>query len=722
MANRFLLKQFAEQATNTGVFGSYQAGNPTYSTDPSEIQSLPAWLMGWLDATTGGTYLPRLEEMQGLQKVLCQAIIENYREGVPVWIAGETYYKNSVVSYEGTAGFDLYYNITGTSSDQNPEADTANWANLAGLFVTKEYVDQNFLGINRVTNSVLQAKDNSSFSSLSNVSFVNEGASVTNNIAGSFGRYGVVLLAKPMLTSSNWSFVFSFETNDVNTKQSIIAMPTLPSGIGIENGNLFLGLNDGNLTSGNITITPQTLYYVKLTYNDGAYKVELSTDNVNWNTDITVESSQQPFGGKTISLGNGGADYPDNWLRGSINMNDTTIRDGDTVYWDVSTQATVHLIHFNGIYGVIAPDGRDVTNNLNNVSFTTTLNNYMNYTLVNGTKTVLLREDGEIMARQGYTESTTQPASANLLDVWFNPNTNVMYEFSSQQPNFNNSGVTVTKGIASGFTSSNSLLIESVINPSEKITLSVNTRADVTTKQDYYSWGTSTVYVENDKVYYDTRVTGYEVGINTGTSAEPVWTEQGYVPMNGNDLLPTGTEVYSDPKCSVKLADATGTDYSYTGVTSEETVSCNLAVTPNQVYFVDCGYIGENYTLMVGTQVSEVTAMATISPANSITINGENPILGTVNLANISLPNWKWNGVSTVATNWNRIVAGRLGTISDNGTTITSLNMDKPLQLAKQTDLEETERRIINIMDMRFQVVSALPATPEANTFYFIPE
>lgn len=121
--SRFQLKQFAQDASNNGVFGSYQTGNPTLSNDPEILQSLEAYKNGWLDATTQATKLPRLEEMQGLQYLICKAVKELYSEGIPQWLSTETYQKNSFCVYDGT----LYKNITGTYTADNPAIDTTNW-------------------------------------------------------------------------------------------------------------------------------------------------------------------------------------------------------------------------------------------------------------------------------------------------------------------------------------------------------------------------------------------------------------------------------------------------------------------------------------------------------------------------------------------------------------------------------------------------------------------
>lgn len=132
MTNRFLLKQFAGNAENNGVFGSFQAGEKETSVNPAVIQSKEAWSNGWDDAVSSGTCLPRLEEMQGLQYVLCKAVKELYSEGIPQWMAGETYYKYSIVSFVTGDIPVLYFNKTGCCTDTNPAADSTNWESLSG--------------------------------------------------------------------------------------------------------------------------------------------------------------------------------------------------------------------------------------------------------------------------------------------------------------------------------------------------------------------------------------------------------------------------------------------------------------------------------------------------------------------------------------------------------------------------------------------------------------
>lgn len=126
VADRFVLKQFAGSATNNGAFGAAQATGAGVQpvADIKDVQSLNAFEQGWSAATLTADKLPALEEMQGLEALLCKALKENYSEGIPFWIAGETYFQYSFVNYNGV----LYYNTTGSYTNNNPAIDTSNWA------------------------------------------------------------------------------------------------------------------------------------------------------------------------------------------------------------------------------------------------------------------------------------------------------------------------------------------------------------------------------------------------------------------------------------------------------------------------------------------------------------------------------------------------------------------------------------------------------------------
>lgn len=131
---RFIPKQFAENSTTSVVFGSHQeqGGNPgdgTISSDPATLQGGAAWPLGWSAATDDFFQIPRGEEMEGLERVLSAAIIQQFKDGLTFWQSEMpvTQYQTIVQYQTGSDLPKLYINITGTSTSTPPDSDTTNW-------------------------------------------------------------------------------------------------------------------------------------------------------------------------------------------------------------------------------------------------------------------------------------------------------------------------------------------------------------------------------------------------------------------------------------------------------------------------------------------------------------------------------------------------------------------------------------------------------------------
>lgn len=123
------IKVFAGNATNNGVFGSLQAENPVTTTNVEQIQSLPAWSVGWDSATMTSEKLPPLEEFQGIQYVTTYQQAYLMQEGIPEWAATVTYYKGSVVKEVTASGFKIYNSLTDNNTN-NILSDTSNWSKV----------------------------------------------------------------------------------------------------------------------------------------------------------------------------------------------------------------------------------------------------------------------------------------------------------------------------------------------------------------------------------------------------------------------------------------------------------------------------------------------------------------------------------------------------------------------------------------------------------------
>ena len=120
------LKVFADSATNNGVFGSFQAGNPTVTSDVETIQSLSAWGNGWNDATMTSKKLPPLQEFQAVQYVGSYQVAYILQEGVAEWDSNTTYYSGSWVKSNASGKWELYES-TADNNTNNAVTDTTKW-------------------------------------------------------------------------------------------------------------------------------------------------------------------------------------------------------------------------------------------------------------------------------------------------------------------------------------------------------------------------------------------------------------------------------------------------------------------------------------------------------------------------------------------------------------------------------------------------------------------
>ena len=123
-------KIFAQDATNTGVFGSAADNTKILSNDLDVLQSKAAFLEGWSPAVLGDKKFPALEEFQAIDRITTQQIAYLLQKGIPEWDSGTTYYQSCVVRQAGT------YQLYGSLSDDNighALSDTVNWKPLISL-------------------------------------------------------------------------------------------------------------------------------------------------------------------------------------------------------------------------------------------------------------------------------------------------------------------------------------------------------------------------------------------------------------------------------------------------------------------------------------------------------------------------------------------------------------------------------------------------------------
>ena len=148
-------KVFASNATNNGVFGSLQAGNPTTSNDVATLQSLPAFENGWEDSIEQGDKLPPLEEFQGVQYGISYQQAYMLQEGIAEWNASTPYYKGSLAKTISGTSFKLYCSLADDNTG-NAVSDTTKWQLVMDSDAPYAIVNANntFTGNNTFTKGV----------------------------------------------------------------------------------------------------------------------------------------------------------------------------------------------------------------------------------------------------------------------------------------------------------------------------------------------------------------------------------------------------------------------------------------------------------------------------------------------------------------------------------------------------------------------------------------
>lgn len=78
-----------------GVFGSFAAGSPAYTTNPAVVQSLSNFLDGWYAGVVGQNS-PPIQDMNGVFFLFAYQIAYMLQQGIPEWDPGTTYFIGSI--------------------------------------------------------------------------------------------------------------------------------------------------------------------------------------------------------------------------------------------------------------------------------------------------------------------------------------------------------------------------------------------------------------------------------------------------------------------------------------------------------------------------------------------------------------------------------------------------------------------------------------------------
>ena len=764
-------KIFAANAAegDIGQFGSALTGTKVPTDDISIIQALPAYEEGWRGAVVSDRNYPTIQEMNGLQKTFSQQINYILQNGMPEWDAGTTYFTDQFCR----VGSMFYVSLQDNNLGNNPTTTTGFWeiwnpaegtyanTDLSNLSETGQQVINSKLNENQVTNCILSSTNaNITNASVSDASYVNTGCTISEaGVASGFSADNRILLSKTMSSATASTVEIPFTTgSDVNTDQTLLYINNHANSLGISGGKIVLRY-DGNILSGTTTLAANTAYVALLTRTASNYTVQVKTAAGAYDdAEITLTQAVGYFAGKSIYAGGG----DDSYFRGSIDLANLVIQENASNYWTYTTLSSFQTVTVSGTYQLLMPNGRNADKTLNNVTKTITLNDTLLYSPADGEKTVLVKEDGELMIRDYYAETYDQPSDVPLNGVWMNKTVNTLTEQLNAYPNFINTGVTIaSNGNVTGFSAT------AFIELPESYTLGnnweLNYNADISsnngstiaytpddTTGNFRAFKVTSeeqtvtaqfkrpdVYVVNREITVSTAyevqktdssggepvtVTGYvqtqgeaESYVTAGTqvysdsgfqtpleqAAADTWTytgdsvantevQTGYTKTGGVTLVPASTVVYSDANCTSVQGTASGTDYTYTGDTVESII-CTLTDTlsVNTMTAGKIGFNGSQYYLNDQTYASTDTVKDNVNiifgsdgqtfldqlslPETTLTISGETA--------------WDWNGVATAAQDFVPFVGAKLGKVTDNGTTITAMELDMPLTLAKDTDV-----------------------------------
>lgn len=600
--------------------------------------------------------------------------------------AGEYSYPSSVtVNAQGQ--------ITAIEEGQTG-ADNAN-QDLTNLSSKGE---KHFLNKSQITNCILEVASTPAIvaQSYSDAAYVNHGATIQDNIASNFSADNFILLNKTFTDSTTFDFEIPINLSDITGTQIIAAINNYDNCIGINNGVLFLRYN-GEQLNGTAQIPINTNVGVKLSRTTtGGYTLSYKTTG-EYIEEISFPSDAGYFAGKSIYLGSRNNYY----LKGTISLSNTQITADSTSYWTNSTLLDFQTVDIEATLNLLMPNGRNSDGTLNNIQDTLTIADTLLYLPTGGEKTILVKENGEIMIRDYYIESLSEPQQAPLSGVWFDTNKSIIYEQLATYPNFINTGAEIEEGIVTINSATGYIQLPSNYDLGDNwsISLPINLAASnqgvVIGNMAVDSSAAIQYLPDSIGVYYDgTNLNAYFRRSDV-YQVQKDGTTTGYTKTEGaeNTLVAADTVIYSDINCTNIQATATGSDYIYTGVTSPSLIgTLSTAYSGGEDITLNIAYNGSQYSFNSQT----LNSGDNVRNGAIITLGGTNEavstnISGTIDLNNAQLSFWKWNEISDSASDFLSFVGARIGKTQDDGTTITALRIDNPVTIANSLYCANTD-------------------------------
>lgn len=627
----------------------------------------------------------------------------NITEGVlPTSVLPQTGVEAGEYSYPSSVTVNAQGQITAIEEGQTG-ANNAN-QDLSNLSPEGE---KHFLNKTQITNCILEVASTPSITaqSHSSAAYVNHGATIQDNAASGFSADNFILLNKTFTDSTTFDFEIVINTTDLTGIQILAAINNYDNSIGLNNGILFIRYN-GEQLNGNTQIPIGQNVTIKLSRTTtGGYTLSYKTTG-DYIEQVVLPSNAGYFAGKSIYLGSRNGYY----FKGTINLAGTQITADSSIYWNNSTLLDFQTAEIQAALNLLMPNGRNNDGTLNNIEDTLTITDTLLYLPTGGEKTILVKQNGEIMIRDYYIESLSEPQQAPLSGVWFDTNKSIIYEQLATYPNFINTGAEIEEGIVTINSATGYIQLPSNYDLGENwsISLPINLAASnqgvVIGNMTVDSSGVIQYLPDAVGVYYDgTNLNAY-FRRNDVYQVQKDGTTIGYTKTEGveSTLTAAGTVIYSDINCTNVQATATGSDYIYTGAISPSLIgTLSVPYAGGEDITLNIAYNGSQYsfnsqTLNSGDNVRN-NAIITLGGTNETVSTN---ISGTIDLNNAQLSFWKWNETSDSASDFLSFVGARIGKTQDDGTTITNLRIDNPVAVA--TALYSANTDATNFTDAGF--------------------